>query len=101
MQILQLLKVVDLQCFADTHSDGNSAVRYICVDDGQGCSRSFVIGKSRVAPAIKQTTPRMELCSAVVAVRLSRVVEQEYGLSFDRILFWLDSMTVLSYFKTT
>ena len=95
--ILTAAKVVELHCFADARSDEYGAKCYIRVDDNQGCSCSFVIGKNRITPAVKQTTPPMELCAVVVAVRLSMVVEHEYGLSFDRILFWSDSTTVLSY----
>ena len=43
----------------------------------------------------------MELCGDVVAVLVPGIVEHDYDLSFDEIIFWSDSTTILSYLKTT
>ena len=68
---------------------------------GQNYSCSFVAGKSRVAPSPKQTIPRLELCAAVTAVRLAKTVKNEYDFKLDRVFFWSDSTTVLSYINNT
>ena len=92
---------LELHCFADGSAIGFGAVCYFKCFDGQNYSCSFVAGKSRVAPSPKQTVPRLELCAAVTAVRLAKTVKNEYDFKFDRVFFWLDSITVLSYINNT
>ena len=91
----------ELHCFADASSDGFGAVCYfrICKSNQYVCS--FVIGKSRVSPVKTLSTPRLELCAAVVAVRLAKMVESEHDIFLSRIVFWSDSTTVLAYLRNT
>ena len=92
---------VELYCFADATSDGYGAVCFFRAFDGMTYACSFIIGKSRVAPVKRLSTPRLELCAAVVVVKLSKIVKQEHDVSLRRILYWSDSTTVLSYLKNT
>ena len=92
---------LELHCFADGSAIGFGAVCYFRCFDGQNYSCSFVAGKSRVAPSPKQTIPRLELCAAVTAVRLAKTVKNEYDFKLDRVFFWSDSTTVLSYINNT
>ena len=92
---------LELHCFADGSAIGFGAVCYFRCFDGQNYSCSFVAGKSRVAPSPKQTIPRLELCAAVTAVRLAKTVKNEYNFKLDRVFFWSDSTTVLSYINNT
>ena len=90
-----------MQCFADASSDGYGDVCYFRALDRIAYACSFIIGKSRVAPVKRLSTPCQELCAAVVAIKLSRIVKQEHDISLRRTLYWSDSTTVLSYYKNT
>ncbi|XP_014672252.1 PREDICTED: uncharacterized protein LOC106812791 [Priapulus caudatus] len=62
--------------------------------DGQvHCTLLF--GKSRVAPIMKVTTPRMELTVASVAVKFVGMITEDMEYNFDRTVYWTDSVSVL------
>ena len=54
----------------------------------------LVIAKNRIAPARRITIPRMELCGAVIAVKLRKTIEQEIDIEFDRVMHITDSTIV-------
>ena len=92
---------VEMHCFCDASCDGYGAVYYFRILKNYIYKCSFIIGKSRVAPAKRLSTPRLELCAAVVAVRSSKVVEREHDVPIGRVIFWSDSTTVLAYLRNT
>ena len=92
---------LQLYFFADASRCGYGIVCYLRVDNGERYSCTFVMGKSRVAPTPQQTTPRLELCTAVAAVRLSALVLRELDVHVDDLIFWTDFTTVLSYLNDT
>ena len=92
---------VQLHVFADASKNGYGAVCYLRSDNGEECSCTFVIGKSRVAPMKQQSIPRLELCAAVTAVRLSQIILREHHCNVDKLYFWTDSTTVLTYVRDT
>ena len=80
-------KNTQLHCFSDASKVGFGAVCYLRIDNGNGISCSYVIGKSRVTPMASLSTPRLELCSAVTVVRLSLTVDREHDFPIDKIFF--------------
>ena len=94
-------KSVQLHFFADASKHGYGTVCYLRSSNGSSHSCTFVMGKSRVAPIITQSIPRLELCAAVTAVRLSRIVLRELYFPIREVYFWSDSTTVLSYLSNT
>ena len=76
---------LQLHCFADASKDGFGAVCYLCCNDGDKCFGNFVMGRSRVAPMNQQSIPRLELCAAVTAVRLSSIVLKELQVKIDKV----------------
>ena len=94
-------KDIQLHFFADASKDGYGAVCYLRCYDGKEYSCVFIMGKSRVAPMNQQSIPRLELCAAVTAVRLSLLVIKEYRFPASKVYFWTDSTTVLSYVHNT
>ena len=92
---------LQLHIFADASKDGYGAVCYLCCGNKTERSCVFVIGKSRVAPMNQQSIPRLELCAAVLAVRLFLIVMREHRFQVDDVYFWTDSTTVLSYVCNT
>ena len=69
-----------MHCFCDASCDGYGAVCYFRILKNNIYKCSFIIGKSRVTPVKRLSTPRLELCAAVVAVRLSKLVEREHDV---------------------
>ena len=92
---------VELHCFADASKLGFGTLCYLRTFDGSSYACSFVTGKSRVAPSPQQSIPRLELCAAAATVKLVKAVRRELDLNFNRIMYWTDSTTVLSYIKST
>ena len=92
---------IKLNIFAD-----GSEVAYGCVaytnfvyESGE-ISSSLLASKSRLTPlnnSTLKTVPRIELCSAKLAVEFSLKLVKELEYKFSSINFWTDSTTVLSY----
>ena len=74
-------------------------IRYLRSDGTINCS--LVMSKSRVAPLKFQTVPRLELTAAVLAVRMSDILQNELKIKFDDIIYWTDSAIVLHYINCT
>ena len=60
------------------------------------------VSKTRVAPMSKQTIPRLELLSSLVASRLTESVKNALNdvKSLDSVTYWSDSMVVLSWIRS-
>ena len=84
--------------FADASQFPYGAVSYLRITNTRGdiyCS--FLIGKSRLSPLKQLTIPRLELCAAVVATRLEKMVTREIDMQVNQSVFWTDSACVLGY----
>ena len=90
-----------LHVFADASELGYGSVAYLRREYEDGIETSFVFAKSRVAPLKFVTIPRMELCAAVMAVRVALFVLAELRVEVDQTFFWSDSTTVLSWINST
>ncbi|XP_077971754.1 uncharacterized protein LOC144425871 [Styela clava] len=89
---------MQLHTFCDASESGLGAVSYVrvvCTSGAVQCE--FVAGKSRVTPLKAVSIPRLELCAAVVAAKLSAMIQSELEYKFERIVYWTDSMSVLQY----
>ncbi|KAK3739287.1 hypothetical protein QZH41_007134 [Actinostola sp. cb2023] len=53
----------------------------------------FVAAKSRVAPIKALTIPRLELQAAVLASRLSRTIQEESKMMFQRVIFFTGGLS--------
>ena len=58
---------------------------------------ALLLGKSRLAPIRPMTIPRLELCAAVIAVRMVRMLSRELTLDIQDSVFWTYSMIVFQY----
>ncbi|XP_067942952.1 uncharacterized protein [Watersipora subatra] len=59
------------------------------------------MAKSRVVPLKQITVPRLELQSAVEAVKLSSIMKAELKVNIDNEFFWSDSAIALGYIKNS
>ena len=92
----------ELHHFCDASQDGYGAVSYIRMIDVAGNIHcAFVISKSRLAPMKYTSIPRLELCAAVVAVKLDELLHRELRLPLSTSTFWTDSNIVLQYIKNS
>ena len=87
---------IQIHGFADASQKGYAAVVYICLANGEGCPH-LLSSKTRVAPVKSITIPRLELCAAVLLVRLLRKVVKQVEQQVDSIYAWTDSLIVLSW----
>ncbi len=94
--------VVELHHFFDASEIGYGTMSYLRVIYSDGTvSCSFVMGKSRNAPIRAPTIPRLELQSALLAVRMNNMIQRELDITVHETFVWTDSMIVLSYIGNT
>jgi hypothetical protein len=74
----------------------HSACVYIRTCDAQGRVASRLLtAKSHVNPVDKLTTPRSELCGAVLLANLVSAVQKSVNVPFTSFYCWTDSKVVL------
>ncbi|KAL9976464.1 hypothetical protein ACROYT_G013771 [Oculina patagonica] len=89
---------VQLHHFSDASEYGYGAVSYLRMVDDKGVIHcSFVLGKSRVTPLKVVSIPRLELTTAVVAVKLNCLIRNEIEYPIHDTTYWTDSTVVLQY----
>ena len=85
-----------LHVFADASEMAYGAVTYArCEYEDGGISVRIVGSKSRVAPLVATSMPRLELLGAQIALKLGKVISSSYKVDMKQVTFWLDSMDVL------
>ena len=87
----------ELHHFSDASFSGYGECSYIrVVNDKNDVHCALVMGKARVAPLKVLTIPRLELMAAVVAIKMSKILEHELRDPYEHH-FWTDSKIVLGY----
>ena len=87
--------------FADASRDAFGACSYLRWEKSSGNYESrFISAKSRVAPLKELTIPRLELQAAVLASRLYKTIIEECCLQLERVIFFTDSMIVLTWIRS-
>lgn len=89
---------MELCVFSDASTKAIGAVAYFRVTDGDGQIHvGFVMGKAKLALLSEPTTPRLELCGAVLAVEMVELILEEIHLEPDNVKFCCDSRVVRGY----
>jgi hypothetical protein len=94
----KVLKDIQLHTFSDASEKGYGCASYFRSEFKDGsiaCTLAF--GKARTAPLRKISIPRLELQAAVLAVRISEMIQREVQINFSKIIYWTDSEVVLKY----
>ena len=93
---------VEIHTFCDGSSVGYGACSYLrLVPTHDSAEVKLVFAKSRVAPVKPMTIPRLELCAAVLAVRISLMIDKELQYSDVRHFYYTDSKVVLGYINNS
>ena len=89
---------LQLHHFCDASEDGYGTVSYLRIQYPDGRTESsFVAKKSRNAPIKSVSIPRLELQGALLAARIDNAIRKELDFSFEKVIFWTDSMITLTY----
>ena len=90
--------VIELHHFCDGSQLGYGACTYIRAINASGqINVALVASKARLAPIKSQTIPRLELCGAVLAIKLDKQMRRVLDIPVVSSTFWTDSTIVLSY----
>ncbi|XP_056017069.1 uncharacterized protein LOC125663253 [Ostrea edulis] len=88
----------ELHVFCDASEKAIAAVAYLHVFNEENEHYvGFVIGKTKVAPLHGHTIPRLELCSALLAVEIYQLANENLNIEFETVKFYSDSRVVLGY----
>ncbi|XP_055928716.1 uncharacterized protein LOC129959847 [Argiope bruennichi] len=94
------VEAIELHGFSDSSEAAFGTVVYCKSQTPAGeVVVKMVASKSRVAPLKKLTIPRLELCAAVLLVKLMQRIQSALRLKVSNTYYWSDSMIVLSWIK--
>ncbi|XP_033112755.1 uncharacterized protein LOC117113514 [Anneissia japonica] len=94
-------EMVGLHVFCDASDVAVAAVAYLFSKEGEQRHTGFVFGKSRLAPKAGHTIPRLELCAAVLAIEIAKVICAEVDIPSQEVTYHSDSKVVLGYQNNT
>lgn len=95
-----LCTTVDLHIFSDASEGAYGACLYArSVNSNGNVLVNLLLAKSKVAPLKPRTIPQLELCGALVGVRLYEKVKSSLRTKISHVTFWTDSMIVLGWLK--
>ena len=85
-----------LHVFTDASKDAYGAVVYAKYQPNDGTvTGTIVTAKTRVAPLVAVSIPRLELMEAILGCTLGITVAETLEIDSNQIIFWSDSMNVL------
>ncbi|XP_062704134.1 uncharacterized protein LOC134286524 [Aedes albopictus] len=92
---------IELHVFSDASDIGYGTCAYLRSVDRQGqINVALLTSRSRIAPLKRQSTPRLELCGALLSAELYQRIAASLHFSFTTV-FWTDSTTVINWLKVT
>ncbi|XP_055918341.1 uncharacterized protein LOC129950422 [Eupeodes corollae] len=88
---------VQLHVFMDASEQACATVAYIRISSENHIECSLLGAKTKVAPIKLRSVPRLELGAAVMGCRFAKKLTDEMSITVNKIFFWSDSKTVLSW----
>lgn len=91
----------ELHVYCDSSDKAYTTSVYLrTIDSSNTIHVSLLMAKSKLSPINKPlTTPRSELCGAVLAIKLYEQIKSKFRLRVDETFFWTDSSIVLSWIR--
>lgn len=84
--------------FTDASDEAIAAVAILRAEDQDGnFHQGFIVGKGKVAPKKAVTIHRLELCAAVLGVKISQIIHDQLDIDPKDIHYHTDSKVVLGY----
>ncbi|XP_068225616.1 uncharacterized protein [Palaemon carinicauda] len=83
--------------FSDGSYVGYVVAAYLVLSNGKEVHSCLVMGKARLAPLKPVTTPRLEITSATVSVKLAQQILQATDIDIEKVKYYTVSTTVLHY----
>ena len=90
---------IELHGFPDASQEAYLCVYVRSQDKLDNVTIRLFCSKSKVDPLKTQTIPRIELCGAVLLVKLLRKVELALDIPVHHVNYWTDSSIVLDWIK--
>ena len=91
----------ELHSFGDASESSNGVCVYLLCEHPEGIHCNLIASKTRVTPLSKQTIPRLELLSSLLASQLTESVNKalEDVKKIDSVAYWSDSTVVLCWIR--
>lgn len=90
---------IELIGFSDASLKAYAAVIYMRVWKNGVPNISLVTSKTRVAPIIKLTLPKLELSAALLLARLMATVKRALNVQIDKTFYFSDSEVTLAWIR--
>ncbi|XP_075154313.1 uncharacterized protein LOC142227952 [Haematobia irritans] len=85
--------------FADASLVAYGCCIYVRAFEDNRYKSNLLISKSKVAPVVQQSLPRLELCAALLLSKTWEKIRHKFDKYNYKIFFWSDSKIVLSWLK--
>ena len=92
-------ELLEIHGFADASKFAYGAVDYLRLIQTQEVLVTLQVAKTRVAPLKTLSIPRLELCAALLLVRLMQTFVESFPIKVESIHLWSDSADVLFWLK--
>ena len=94
---------IQLHVFCDSSKLAYGTVAYLRANTHQGTKSTFVMSKSKVAPIIHHTIPRLELLAAHLGAELASYLSTTVLAKYKPLqcILWSDSKIALSWILST
>lgn len=93
--------IIEIHGFADASETAYGACVYLRSTEGNKFASVLLCSKTRVAPLKTLTIPRLELCAALILVKLVNKIISILDIKIDNIFYYSDSTIVLSWINTS
>ena len=93
--------VSELHVFSDASELAYGCCAYLrnVLPDGT-VHLSLIVARCRIAPLKQMSVPRLELEGAVMAAKMSAVLQDELDIALSNVILWVDSQPVLKYISS-
>ncbi|XP_037930936.1 uncharacterized protein LOC119665764 [Teleopsis dalmanni] len=91
--------LIELHGFADASEAGYAAVVYTKVINAEKVTISLVASKTKVAPIKQVSLARLELCAAVLLIKLINYIQKNNKITYSKVIAWSDSKIVLNWLR--
>ena len=92
--------VAEVHNFCNGSQAGYGCCSYIrVINETEQIHVALITAKSRLSPLKRITVPRLEMASAVLAVKMNNVIQRELDVPVVESTFWSDSEITLAYIR--